>query len=161
MTVRRAIAEDLRPIIDVTVAVAPEGSVAAEPPVDVDVVAHSIGPTIAAEDGSAVWVLEADGDVVGYALVRAGVPGVLSLAMAIVATERGRGGGRALVDAALEHARDVGAHKLTLEVWPDNGRAIALYVAAGFVVEGLRDRHYRRRDGSLRSALIMARRLDE
>jgi hypothetical protein len=28
-------------------------------------------------------------------------------------------------------------------------------------VEGLRERHYRRRDGSLRSSLIMARRTDD
>ena len=59
----------------------------------------------------------------------------------------------------LEHARRSGAHKVDLEVWPDNGRAIALYAGAGFTVEGLRDRHYRRRDGALRSSLIMARRV--
>ncbi|MEA2198517.1 MAG: hypothetical protein QOJ25_2568 [Solirubrobacteraceae bacterium] len=36
-------------------------------------------------------------------------------------------------------------------------RAIALYVSAGFEVEGLGRNHYLRRDGSRRSALIMAR----
>ena len=35
--------------------------------------------------------------------------------------------------------------------------AIALYSSAGFEVEGLRRDHYRRRDGRLRSALVMAR----
>ncbi|MHB8693226.1 MAG: GNAT family N-acetyltransferase, partial [Solirubrobacteraceae bacterium] len=60
---------------------------------------------------------------------------------------------------AIAHGRAVGAHKLTLEVWPDNGRAIALYAKAGFEVEGLLRDHYRRRDGSLRSALIMGLRL--
>lgn len=44
-------------------------------------------------------------------------------------------------------------------VWPDNAPAIALYTAAGFEVEGERRHHYRRRDGSLRSALLMARSL--
>jgi CheY-like chemotaxis protein len=63
------------------------------------------------------------------------------------------------VEAMLEHARSCGAHKVELEVWPDNARAIALYVSAGFEVEGLRRDHYRRRDGSLRSALLMARHL--
>jgi ribosomal protein S18 acetylase RimI-like enzyme len=77
--------------------------------------------------------------------------------MVIVPEARGRGGGRALLDAVIEHARTGGAHKLELEVWTDNGRAIALYVSAGFEVEGLRRNHYRRRDGRLRSALIMAR----
>jgi putative acetyltransferase len=62
-----------------------------------------------------------------------------------------------LLEAMADHARASGAHKLELEVWTDNARAIALYVSAGFEVEGLRRNHYRRRDGSLRSALIMAR----
>jgi [ribosomal protein S18]-alanine N-acetyltransferase len=37
-------------------------------------------------------------------------------------------------------------HDDLVEVWTDNGRAIALYAAAGFEVEGLRRDHYRRRD---------------
>jgi RimJ/RimL family protein N-acetyltransferase len=45
-------------------------------------------------------------------------------------------------------------------VWTDNARAIALYAATGFEVEGLRRDHYRRRDGRLRSALLMAWRAD-
>ncbi len=57
----------------------------------------------------------------------------------------------------LGHAPACGAHKIELEVWTDNARAIALYASAGFEVEGLRRDHYRRRDGRLRSALLMAR----
>lgn len=53
----------------------------------------------------------------------------------------------------------VGAHKVELEVWPDNSRAISLYESAGFEVEGPRRDHYLRRDGSLRSFLLMARRI--
>lgn len=41
-------------------------------------------------------------------------------------------------------------------MWTDNARAIALYASAGFAVEGVRRDHYRRRDGSLRSTLLMA-----
>jgi hypothetical protein len=40
-----------------------------------------------------------------------------------------------------------GAHKLWLETWTDNARAIAFYAAIGFEVEGLKRDHYRRRDG--------------
>jgi putative acetyltransferase len=80
--------------------------------------------------------------------------------MAILPEFRGRGRGRMLLDRALAHARDCGGHKLALEVWPENGRAIALYARAGFEVEGLRRDHYRRLDGRLRSSLMMARRLD-
>jgi RimJ/RimL family protein N-acetyltransferase len=84
-------------------------------------------------------------------------PGVLYLGMAILPAARGQGGRRAFLAAMLKHARSCGAHKLELEVWIDSARAIALYASAGFEVEGLRRNHYRRRDGSLRSALLMAR----
>jgi putative acetyltransferase len=50
-----------------------------------------------------------------------------------------------------------GVHKVELEVFPDNGPALALYRSLGFEQEGVRRDHYRRRDGSLRSAVIMAR----
>ncbi len=98
--------------------------------------------------------------MVGQAGVQAsGAQGVVSFGMAVLAEARGRGGGRELLEAVLDHARTAGAHKLELEVWP-NGRAIGLYASGGFEVEGLRRRHYRRRDGSLRSALVMAVLLD-
>ncbi len=62
-----------------------------------------------------------------------------------------------LVERALRWAREEPeAHKVELEVWPENERAIALYEALGFEHEGLRRNHYRRRDGSLRSAVLMA-----
>jgi putative acetyltransferase len=61
------------------------------------------------------------------------------------------------LESIVEHASSRGAHKVELEVWIDNVRAIALYTSAGFEVEGLRRDHYRRRDGRLKSALIMAR----
>jgi putative acetyltransferase len=77
--------------------------------------------------------------------------------MAILHEARGQGGGRALLEAILEHAQTTGAHKVELEVWIDNARAIALYASAGFEVEGLRPNHYRRCDGHLRSSLVMAR----
>jgi putative acetyltransferase len=79
--------------------------------------------------------------------------------MAILPEARGQGGGRALLTALQDHAHATGAHKISLEVWTDNARAIALYAAAGFEVEGLRRDHYRRRDGALRSTLIMAWRI--
>lgn len=47
--------------------------------------------------------------------------------------------------------------RVELKVWPDNQRAIRLYESLGFTVEGVRRNHYRRRDGTLRSAVLMAR----
>ncbi|MBA2420634.1 MAG: N-acetyltransferase [Thermoleophilaceae bacterium] len=160
MTVREARSEDADAMVRVLAAVAEEGWIATEPPVDTQARARRLRETIEDEGPAALWVLEDGGGVVGSAGVHESrAPGVLSLGMAILARARGSGGGRALLGAALEHARCCGAHKLELEVWPDNARAIALYVSAGFELEGLRRDHCRRRDGSLRSVLIMARML--
>jgi RimJ/RimL family protein N-acetyltransferase len=160
VTVRKASSEDAQEMARVMAAVAEEGWIATEPPVDIEARAQRFQETIEDEGPGAMWVLEDRGRVVGNAGVHeTGVPGVLSLGMAIVPEARGRGAGRRLLEAMLEHARSCGAHKVELEVWPDNARAIALYVSAGFEVEGLRRDHYRRRDGSLRSALLMARHL--
>ena len=159
MDIRPARDEDADVIAAITAVVAEEGTIGAQPPVDLAVRASGLRALLAADGRAGVWVLGDGERVVGAATAREGVNGVLSLAMMLLPEARGRGGGRALLDAVLEHARSSGAHKVDLEVWPDNGRAIALYTAAGFTVEGLRDRHYRRRDGSLRSSLIMARRV--
>ena len=157
LRVRAARTEDTEPFAHVLARVAEEGLIATEPPVDVDERAARARETIEGGGPDALWVLE-DGDrIVGAAgLTSTGAPGVFTLGMMVLPEFRGCGGGNALLAAALEHARASGAHKVELEVWPDNARAIALYASAGFEVEGMRRSHYRRRDGSLRSALLMA-----
>ena len=156
LRVRRAHPDDAEAIAHNIAEVAPEGFLGAEPPVDVHARAERQRELIAT---GAAWVLE-DGDaVVGHLDLHTRVTGVLSVGMAILPGARGRGGGRALLQAAIEHADRTGAHKLDLEVWLDNARAIAFYAAAGFEIEGLRRDHYLRRDGRLRSSLIMARRV--
>jgi ribosomal protein S18 acetylase RimI-like enzyme len=149
---------DVERAVAVMAQVAPEGAIGAEPPVDHERQAEALRSLLDAGGRSAMWVLDDDaGAVVGYAVARERIAGVVSLSMAVAPGARGRGGGRRLLDAVLAHAAATGAHKVDLEVWPDNGRAIALYAAAGFVVEGLKLDHYRRRDGTLRSALLMGR----
>jgi RimJ/RimL family protein N-acetyltransferase len=157
--IRPARVEDAEALAAITAVVADEGTIGPEPPVDVEARAALVRELISAGGRTAVRVLVDEDRVVGSATVHERVNGVLSLGMGLLPEARGRGGGRALLDSVLDHARATGAHKVDLEVWPDNGRAIALYAVAGFTVEGLRDRHYRRRDGSLRSSLIMARRV--
>jgi putative acetyltransferase len=155
--VRRAGVDDANEAARTVAAVAEEEFIATQPPVDVEQRAERFREIIQRGDPSAVWILEDDdGRQVGHAVAEESVRGVLTIGMAILPESRGHGGGRALLAAAQEHARTVGAHKISLEVWTDNARAIGLYAAAGFEVEGLRRDHYRRRDGSLRSALIMA-----
>ncbi len=103
------------------------------------------------------FVLIEDGEVIGgLGLNPTHAPGVLALGMWVLPEWRSRGGGRMLVEAAIA-ARPAEVHKIELEVFVENEPAIALYRSAGFVEEGVRRDHYRREDGSLRSALVMAR----
>ncbi len=158
MQVRRATSDDAEAFAAVVAAVAAEDRwIGTEPPVDVEAFAERMrGEIEAGRDPR--WVLEDDdGRVVGTMALSATARGVAGLGMCIVAEARGRGGGHLLMDTALVHALDDDLHKIELEVWPDNARAIALYEAYGFEVEGVRRDHYRRRDGTLRSSVIMAR----
>jgi putative acetyltransferase len=158
MRVRHATAADAEAFVGVLATVAEEKRwIGTEPGFDVEDRTQRVRAEI--EAGEPRWLLEDDdGTVIGsLGLHLTHARGVLSLGMAIVAHARGRGGGRMMMDTALRHLAATDAHKLELEVWPDNGRAISLYVQYGFEVEGLRRDHYRRRDGSLRSSLIMAR----
>lgn len=88
-------------------------------------------------------VAELDGRVVGY--VRLAYPTPLAAnthvrqiqGLAVADEARGAGVGRALVRAAVGHARQAGARRITLRVLGHNGPARALYESEGFVVEGL------------------------
>jgi [ribosomal protein S18]-alanine N-acetyltransferase len=55
---------------------------------------------------------------------------------------QGRGIGRVLLDALTEHAREVGATSVLLEVRVDNEPALRLYDRAGFEKLGLRRGYY-------------------
>lgn len=83
------------------------------------------------------------------------------LGMAIVDGFRGQGVGRQLLDGCIDWARDHGAHKIDLEVWPHNTAARQLYERAGFVIEGRRRRHWRRANGELWDSFEMSLVLDE
>ena len=52
--------------------------------------------------------------------------------LAVVSEHRGRGVGRALLDAVERRARELGCVKLTLEVQENNARARRVYASAGF-----------------------------
>jgi RimJ/RimL family protein N-acetyltransferase len=68
---------------------------------------------------------------------------------------RRQGVGTALLQAAVDWAREAGVSKLELHVFPWNEAAIALYEAFGFEREGFRKRHYRR-GGEFVDAILMA-----
>jgi RimJ/RimL family protein N-acetyltransferase len=110
---------------------------------------------------AAVFVAEADG--------RAGIVGRLSLGrdphpasrhvadlgLMVASDYRRRGVGRALLEQAVDWARDTGVRKLELHVFPHNEAALALYERFGFRREGYRRSHYRRGREYL-DAIVMA-----
>lgn len=106
-------------------------------------------PMYAAMDGD---------DLVGWAdITPVAVPesvhrGVLG--MGLLASHRGAGIGRRLLDACLEHAPRCGMTKVELTVFTSNTAAIALYRRAGFTDIGI-IKDYRRLDGVIYDALMM------
>ncbi len=101
-----------------------------------------------------------DGRLVGMVLIRGGfllrMEHVGKLEIFLHAGCRGKGIGRMLMESALGWARDHAVlSKIGLTVFEDNTRAVGLYRALGFVVEGRRLGEYREHDGTLRSDLLM------
>jgi RimJ/RimL family protein N-acetyltransferase len=134
--------------------------VAIQPPVSEAELAERMRERLA--EGRLLFALEDPDAEGGPALIghidlhRTRIDGVWALGMWILPGARGKGGGRMLLEAAID-ARPTDVHKIELEVWPHNEAAIALYERLGFEREGLRRDHYRRRDGKLHSSVIMAR----
>lgn len=159
MEIRPGRVEDAEACARTLAAVAEEGRlIGTQAPVDVAERAERFRGHVA-DDGERLLVAEDDGGaVVGHlALHRTTATGVLSFGMALLPEARGRGAGRTLLERALAEAAALGAHKVELEVWPWNGRAIGLYASMGFEVEGLRRAHWRRSGGELWSSLVMAK----
>jgi RimJ/RimL family protein N-acetyltransferase len=156
--VRRAEAADAEPWARVLEIVAEEREwIGTEPPVDVAAAAARVRGWLASDETNLLWVLEHDGRVVGIlSLHPTGADRVSSLGMMVLPEVRRRGGGRALLAAAIDHARRAGLRKIELEVFVENARAIAFYASAGFQIEGIRRDRYLRIDGSIRSTLMMA-----
>jgi ribosomal protein S18 acetylase RimI-like enzyme len=149
--VRGGRSEDARALAELFAAIAEErDGIATEPPVDVDARTTQFAGSI---DGTVVAV--AAGEVVGSLHIEATRFGVGELGMAVAREWRGRGVGSALLAAAIEKARAEGLHKLSLDVFPHNDQAIALYRRFGFVDEGRRVKHYRRANGELWDSIAM------
>ena len=117
-----------------------------------------ISELIRAEESLAL-VAEADGEIVGNVLISVDRGratehiGVLSICIAV--DWRDVGIGSELVAGAQSWARERGLGKISLGVFPDNERAIAVYEHRGFVREGIRRRQYRSGD-AYRDEVLMA-----
>jgi RimJ/RimL family protein N-acetyltransferase len=161
VVVRSAIEGDVDVLVEHTWSVASEGGwLGIEVPFDRGARRERFADWIS---GKSSTVLVADADagpgVVGYISIDVARYGVADIGMLVVAGWRGRGLGTKLLDSAIDWATLNQAHKVSLEVWPHNAAAIALYRRAGFNEEGRRHRHYRRRNGEIWDAVIMGRQL--
>ncbi len=95
------------------------------------------------------------GRIVGYAGVFLVGPEADVQTIAVAVPEQGRGTGRVLLCALVEHAQANGARVLHLEVRDDRPAAMGLYQSMGFAVDGRRRDYY----GRGHDALLMSRRL--
>ncbi len=161
--VREASIDDVEQILDLWGAVVAEGRwLGAEPPFDREERRERLRAGIDSEHvRHLVAVAPADGRVIGHLSLTLAPYGVADFGMCVDAEWRGRGVGSALVTETIATARALGAHKVTLQVWPHNGAARRLYRRHGFVEEGRLRRHYRRRNGELWDAVLMGLVLDE
>jgi RimJ/RimL family protein N-acetyltransferase len=159
--VRQARETDLDKIVEQTWQVAVEGRwIGTEVPFDRAARRERLASALANESAT-VLVADAssvDGPaVVGHISVSVAPYGVADIGMLISEEWRGRGIGKVLLESAMQWAGTAGAHKMALEVWPHNEAAIRLYRGAGFVEEGRKVRHYRRRNGELWDSVLMGR----
>jgi putative acetyltransferase len=108
---------------------------------------------------AAVYVAETPEGVVGrLSVARDPHPAsrhVADLGLMVAASARRQGIGWALLEQAVDWARETGVRKLELHVFPHNEPAIRLYEHFGFVREGYRKDHYRRGGGYV-DAILMA-----
>lgn len=103
--------------------------------------------------GRTVLVAEAEGVVVGLAVVRVVGDSADLERIAVLPAHRGRRNGDALLASAVALLAGAGAERLLLEVAVDNQAAITFYSHRGFVEIARRPRYY---DGRV-DAIVMHR----
>lgn len=96
-----------------------------------------------------------EGRAVGWLSAQHDDGGRVGVGMGLIEGYRSMGIGTKLLAAAIGWAKHRGAHKVVLEVWPHNERAIGLYEKFGFEIEGRHPKHHRRNDGELWDSISM------
>lgn len=107
-------------------------------------------------------VARLDEEVVGWAILsrassRAVYSGVAENSVYVAAERRGRGVGRALLDALVAGADESGIWTIQTAIFPENAASLALHERCGFRVVGRRER-IARLDGVWRDTLLLERR---
>jgi ribosomal-protein-alanine N-acetyltransferase len=90
----------------------------------------------------------------GFVLARVAGDEAEILTLAVTPEKRGKGLGRALLQAAIARAQELGAQSVLLEVGADNPSALALYAGLGFTKVGTRKGYYASASGGL-DALVL------
>jgi phosphinothricin acetyltransferase len=108
-----------------------------------------------------VVVLEADGQVVGWASLNSFNPRpaydhVADISVYVERAWRGRGVGRRLLAHLTDLARGIGYHKMVLAAFPFNDAGMALYRRMGFAPVGIY-REQGRLDGRWVDVIVMER----
>ena len=109
------------------------------------------------------FVAELDGEVVGWVAVvpysrRAVYRGVGEESVYVAERARGRGVGRALLEAVIESAREGGLWTLQAGIFPDNLASLELHRRLGFREVGIRER-IGRLNGVWRDVILLELRL--
>lgn len=161
---RRGSSSDFPAVSDLYSAVAAEGLwIGSEAPVEWTPEREQAWRRTADDEGRGAWFLAEDDTqhLAGYlAVVRRGAEHA-EFAMAVAIARRGHGVGGRLLDAAIVWCRASSVSKLSCQVWPHNGAALALYMSRGLRIEGRLRRHWRRRNGQLWDAIVMGLVLDQ
>jgi len=123
--------------------------------------AADIGAWLATADRLPVLVADEDGEVLGWSRVlaysdRAAYAGVGEVSVYVDAAARGRGLGRALLEALEQRARELEFWKLIGKLFTDNAASAALVERCGWRQVGLHLRHGRL-DGEWRDVLLVER----
>ncbi|KKB78714.1 hypothetical protein VW35_09370 [Devosia soli] len=95
--------------------------------------------------------------IAGFAVIRLVADESELLTIAVDPKWRGKGVGRALLDAVFADLMLSPAKKMFLEVDEQNSPAVRLYKKLGFATISARKGYYPRPDGSAATALVMAR----
>ena len=118
---------------------------------------HLASPRLVAEDGD-------DGAVLGWAALspvsaRPVYAGVAEVSVYVAEEARGRGVGRALLEALVEGSEAAGIWTLQAGIFPENEASVRLHESVGFRRVGRRER-LGRMHGRWRDVLLLERRSD-
>ena len=117
------------------------------------------------EDGLPFLVASDGDEVIGFARVssysdRCVYRGIGEHGIYVARAARGRGAGRALLEALCDEAERAGLYKLTSRVFTDNAASRAAHLAAGFDEVGVQRRHGRL-DGRWKDCVLVERLLGD